>query len=236
MKIIIVGLGNFGSNLGLQLMEEGHEVIGVDNSLSHIELLKDKLTYTICADTSDESSMQRIPFTEADYIIISIGEDLGASIITTALIKKHCDTKIIARAISPVHYTILETMNVFEIVQPEVSFAKDLAERLSLKGALKTLFLDNKFEVVEVEVPRGIIGKKVIELELRQKYNINIVTIIRQIETRNFLGKVVKRRRVAGVLGPDTEIGYDDILVLFGNKKDIERMINDSLDASGEEF
>lgn len=228
MKFIIIGLGNFGSNLGLQLMEEGHEVIGVDNSTSHIELLKDKLTYTVCADTSDESSMMRIPFKEADYVIISIGEDLGASIMTTALIKKHCDTKIIARAISPVHHTILETMNVFEIVQPEIAFAKDLAERLSLKGALKTLFLDNKFEVVEMQVPKGIVGKKIIELEFRQKYNINIVTIIKQMDTRNFLGKTTKKRRVAGVLSPDTEIMYDDILVLFGNKKDIEQMVNEN--------
>lgn len=110
MKIIVVGLGNFGSSLSTSLMDEGHEVIGVDNNLDRVERMKDVLTYAIKLDATELSAIKTIPFDVADLVIIAIGEDVGASITALAQIKKIFDGKIIARSINEIHHAILETI------------------------------------------------------------------------------------------------------------------------------
>ncbi|MBL7976809.1 MAG: TrkA family potassium uptake protein [Bacteroidetes Order II. Incertae sedis bacterium] len=231
MKFIIIGLGNFGSHLGIRLIEEGHEVMGVDNSSAHIEMYKDKLTHTICADSSDELVLRRIPLDESDYIIVSIGEDLGASVTTVALLKKLCQTKIIARAISPIHHTILETMEVNQIIEPEAEYADEFSKKFGLKGAVKSLALDNKFEIAEIELPKKLIGKTIQNSQLRNKWGLNVVTVVRKTISKNIFGKTVRGRNVLGVLTPDTTLEEGDILVLFGLYSDL-RNFSEHMEAS----
>lgn len=225
MKFIIIGMGNFGSTLGLRLVEDGHEVLGVDRDMSIVNMFQDKLTHTICMDTTDELAIQRLPLSDTDVVIISIGEDIGASVTTTALIKKYCNTKIISRAISPVHHTILEAMGIKDIIHPEAEFADQLANRLIVDGALKTLVLDNKFEIVEVKAPAQLQGKSVEEADLRGKWGVTIVTILKKARRRSILGTTVERNEVVGVVRPDTMLEAEDTLVLFGHNADIRKML-----------
>ncbi|MCO6487122.1 MAG: TrkA family potassium uptake protein [Phaeodactylibacter sp.] len=227
MKFIIIGLGNFGSTLGLRLVEDGHEVLGVDENLSIVNLFQDKLTHTICMDATDELAVQRLPLSDTDVVIISIGEDIGASVTTTALIKKYCGTKIISRAISPVHHTILEAMGIEDIIHPEADFADQLATRLIVDGALRALVLDKKFEIVEASLPAGLEGQTVGEAGLREKYDVSIVTILKKQERRNLLGVKVERNEVSGVPRPDMVFQPGDILVLFGKTQDIQKFLKE---------
>ncbi|MCB9266340.1 MAG: TrkA family potassium uptake protein [Lewinellaceae bacterium] len=228
MKFIVIGLGNFGSTLGLRLVEDGHEVIGVDENLSIVNLLQDKLTHAICMDATDEMAIQRLPLTDTDVVIISIGEDIGASVTTTALMKKYCNTKIISRAISPVHHTILEAMGIEDIIHPEAEFADQLAKRLIVNGALRALVLDNKFEIIEANLPANLQGKTVADARLREKYGISIVTILKKQERRNILGAKVEHNEVTGVPRPETVFQPNDILVLFGKAQDIQSFLKEN--------
>ncbi len=230
MKFIIIGLGNFGSTLGLRLVEDGHEVLGVDENLSIVNMFQEKLTHTISMDTTDELAIQRLPLSDTDVVIISIGEDIGASVTTTALIKKYCDTKIISRAISPVHHTILEAMGIKDIIHPEADFADQLATRLIVDGALKTLVLDSKFEIVEANLPSSLEGLTVAEAGLREKYDVSIVTILKKRERRNLLGVKVERSEVVGVPQPDMVFQPQDTLVLFGKMEDIQTFLKETSD------
>ena len=225
MKFIIIGLGNFGSTLGLRLVEDGHEVIGVDEDLSIVNFFLFILTHTICLDTTDELAVQRLPLGDTDVVIISIGEDIGASVTTTALIKKYCPNKIISRAISPIHHTILEAMGIKDIIHPEAEFADQLANRLIVDGALRTLVLDNKFEIVEVTLPASLIGKTVEETDMRKKWGVTIVTILKKFKRRSIIGTHVERKEVTGVVGPDTVFEAEDTLILFGNMTDIRKLL-----------
>jgi len=225
MKVIVIGLGNFGASLGIALMEKGAEVIGVDIRMSKVDLYKDKLTYTISLDTTDEIALQSLPLKDTDYIVVSIGEDIGASITTTALIKKYTKGKVIGRAISPIHETILETMGIQKIIHPEASFAKELANQLSLKGAIKTMLLDRQFEIAEVPLPSKFIGKTIVETNLRKTYSLNVVTILREEEITIPGGKKSIANCVVGVVTPETEFKQKDVLVLFGKSKDIEAFV-----------
>ena len=222
MKIIVVGLGNFGGSLSLYLMEKGAEVIGVDVRMNKVEALKDKLTYTICLDTTDEIALKQLPLKDTDIVVISIGEDIGASVTTTALIKKNTNAKIIGRAISPVHETIIQAMGIAHIIQPEASFAKELASSICLKGTIKTMLLDQQFEIAEVNLPDSFDGKSILETDLRKKYNINVITILRSDMLLGVQEHLKNSKSVLGVISPETVLRKDDVLVLFGKNNDIE--------------
>jgi trk system potassium uptake protein TrkA len=230
MKIIVIGLGNFGASLGVSLIERGAEVIGVDVKMNKVEVLKDKLTYTICLDTSDELAIQTLPLREADLVVISIGEDIGASLTTTALVKKYAKGKIIGRAINPIHEAVLEAMEIEKIIHPEASFAKELASSICLRGALKTMILDKNFEIVEVIIPNNFIGKTIMDSNIRKNYQLNVITILREEEINTDGNRIVTRKSVLGVVTPETVMVKNDILVLFGRNQDIEAFIEKYVD------
>lgn len=227
MKFVIIGLGNFGSSLGKRLIEEGHEVIGVDNSSEHTSQLQDHLTYVICTDATEEQNITQIPIDEADYAVVSIGEDVGASLTTVALIKRHYPkVKIIARGISYIHTAILETMNVFEIINPEAAYANQLAERFSMKGSLLAFPLDDTYEIIEVDAPKAFIGKKLGEINLPDEGDMFVVTILRQEEKTNFLGKTTNAKKALGLVNNDTVVRQGDVLVVFGKDSDLKDLCN----------
>lgn len=225
MKFIIIGLGNFGSTLGMRLEEDGHEVIGIDQKPNIVNFFKDKLTYTACVDTTDELAIQRLPLEDTDVVIISIGEDIGASVTTTALVKKYCTKKIISRAISPIHHTVLEAMGIEDIIHPEAEFAGQLANRLIIDGTLKTLALDSKFEIAEIKLPAKLVGTTVAQADLRGKWNVSIVTVLKSQKRRSIIGTVVERKEVIGVVQPEMVFEAEDTLVLFGSMENIRQLL-----------
>jgi trk system potassium uptake protein TrkA len=89
MKYIIIGLGNFGTTLCTSLTAMGHEVIGVDKDMQKVNQVKDRVTHGICLDSSDMHAITTLPLKDADIVIVCIGEDIGASILTTAILKQH---------------------------------------------------------------------------------------------------------------------------------------------------
>lgn len=226
MKFIIIGLGNFGASLSVKLMEDGHEVIGVDKSINKVNHLQDKITHAICMDTTDDSAIQTLPLADADYVIMSIGEDTGASILTTALLKKYCSSKIISRAISDLHQTVLEAMGIEEILHPEAETARRLASRFMIKGALMSFSLDDEFDIIEAEIPEQYVGQTIQQARFREDHHINVVTIIRKRKKRSILGNWQTVQEVIGVVSPNTILEPHDILVIFGKADDIEKYLN----------
>jgi len=227
MKCIIIGLGNFGSSLGQRLVSDGHEVIGVDKNKDLTDLLHEHLSHTISLDTTDRISMKQLPLKDADIIVNSIGEDLGASVTTTALLKEYSsEVQLICRASTDVHETILQAIGVDEIIHPEAEFAHQMANRLTIGGSLKTLVLDSSYEIMEVELPSGLKDKKVKETDLREEYDISIVTVLQQKERRSLLGIKRPYEEVVGVIGPHYTFQENDTLVLFGKAANIREMVN----------
>ena len=107
MKIIVFGLGNFGISLALNLTETGNEVIAVDKQIERVNLIKDKVSHAICLDSTNELAYESLPMKDANIVVVAIGENEGAAIITTAIIKKLSNAKIISRSLSGIHDTVL---------------------------------------------------------------------------------------------------------------------------------
>jgi trk system potassium uptake protein TrkA len=221
MKVIVFGLGNFGMSLAISLTETGNEVIGIDKNIEKVNLIKDKISHAIALDSTNELAYEAIPLKDADKVVVAIGENEGAAIITTAIIKKLSDVKIISRALSPIHDTVLEAMGIYSIIHPEQDSADRLTKQINFKSTLENYQLDNNYTISEVKAKPEFHGKTLSELNATDKYHLNLVTIIRKKEKTNLIGKKSIVKETIGLPTPETIIYEDDILVVFGENKNI---------------
>ncbi len=222
MKYIIVGLGIFGGYLAKRLTNLGHEVIGVDTSENRIELIKDSITHAIVMDATDQVAVKNLPLKDTDVVIIAIGEDIGASIMSTAIFKQLKSKRIIGRAINNLHETVIQAIGIDEIIHPEEETADRLAKRLEMKGVLDSLEISDEYNIVEVKVPERYVEMTVTEADIRKEYHLNILTIIKLEQKKNLLGINTPRKNVIGVVTPEYKFEAGDILLLFGKIKNIQ--------------
>lgn len=225
MKFIIFGLGHFGYALASRLTSMGHEVLGIDKSLDRVEAFKEDISHTICMDATDQIAVNGLPLKDADAVVVAIGEDEGASIMTIAMLKKLKVKKLIGRATSPLQKTVLEAMGITEFVDPETETAERLAATLDIKGVLDSFQISEKYRIMEIDVPQKYVGLSIQEADLLNKYRVTVLTIIRKTVSENSLGAIKTDPQVLGVLPPDFIMEDGDVLVLFGDLKDIEKLM-----------
>ncbi len=227
MKFIVFGLGHFGSALAEKLVNLGHEVIGVDNNTALVNRYKGVITHTIEMDATNRAAMDVLPFKDTDAVVMGIGENEGINVMATALLKDLGIKRLICRVTSPLQKTILEAMNISEFSEPEAESAERLAYKLDLKGVTEVFRVSDKYQILEVVVPRRCVDQRVQELELRSKYDLQLVTILRSQVTKKVFGSPKEELRVLGVVASDTVLHQGDIMLLFGMNSDLEKFIED---------
>ncbi|WP_372745938.1 TrkA family potassium uptake protein [Lutibacter sp.] len=225
MKFLIVGLGNFGASLAEKLTNQGNEVIGIDSSMAKVDALKEKISHTICMNATDDFTVSGLPLKDTDVVIIAIGEDQGANVMATALFKNLNVKRLISRAINPLHEMVLNALGVDEIVHPEEETAERWAKKLCLVGLVDSYELSDDYSLVEANVPNEYAGKKIGEIDFRKKYNILILTTIKKTNEISNVGKNISVHKVQGVASADLVLEKDDILVLYGANKDIQKFL-----------
>lgn len=225
MKYIIIGLGNFGAPLGEKLTAMGNEVIGVDNHQSKVENLKETLSHTICMDATDEFTMKGLPWKETDIVIVAIGEDQGANIMVTAMLKNLKVNRLISRAINPLHEKVLQAIGVDEIVHPEEETAERWSKKLCLSNVVDSFELNEEYSLIEAKVPMKFIGKTVGSIQWRETYNLQVVTLIKKKEVKSVLGKTRSVSEIQGVISDDWKLEENHILVLYGNNEDLNAFL-----------
>jgi trk system potassium uptake protein len=228
MKFIIVGLGNFGSSLGQKLTARGHEVIGIDSNMSKVELYKEKISHTICLDSTDQFAMSGLPVQDTDIVIVAIGENQGANIMTTALLKNMNVKRLISRAITPLHETVLQAMGVDEIVHPEEETSERLVKKLVMHGVIDSFDINPEYSIVEVKVPQKYAGKTLDEIGFRRNHNLVVLTTLKVTQEKNLLGQTRNVNKVQGVASPRTRLSAGDIMVIYGHTMDIKRLLNEA--------
>jgi trk system potassium uptake protein TrkA len=221
MKYIIIGLGNFGAPLGEKLTASGNEVIGIDTSMSKVENLKEKLSHTICMDATDEFTMKGLPWKDTDIVIVAIGEDQGANIMVTAMLKNMQVNRLISRAINPLHEKVLQAIGVDEIVHPEEETAERWAKKLCLHNVVDSFELNDDYSIIEVRVPVKFIGRTLGSIEWKVKYKLLVLTVIKKSEVKSLLGKTKTISEIQGVASDDWTLQESDILVLYGSNADL---------------
>jgi trk system potassium uptake protein len=225
MRFIVFGLGNFGAALCEELVELGHEVIGVDSSMELVDKFKHRVSHTIALDATNKEAMAQLPLRDIDAAIVGIGENEGATIMTTALLKQMEVKRIICRVTSPLQKIVLEAMNIEEFVYPEASSAERLALKLDLPGVIDSFQINPNYRLLEVAVPSRYVGRTVEELDLAKRYKLVLVTIIKKVSKKHLFGDERSEMQVIGIIPENTVLRTGDILLLFGIPRDLELFI-----------
>ncbi|HBB91128.1 MAG TPA: potassium transporter TrkA [Bacteroidales bacterium] len=228
MKFIVIGLGLFGSALAAKLTRYGNEVIGVDSQMSKVEALKDVLTHVVCLDSTDPQAAANLPVMDTDVVIVSIGEDEGANIKTTALMKQMKAKRIISRAISPLHEMILEAMGVDEILRPEEKMAERWALKLNTRGVVDSFELKGDYTIIEAVIPKHLFGKKLEDAGLRRNYKVVVLSTIEQVNSRSLFGRAKQQSIIQEPASGETVLNDGDKFILYGKKEDIHRMLEEN--------
>ncbi len=230
-KVAVIGIGNFGAHLAVTLAKQGAEVLAIDSSMDRLEDVKDKVTYTVRLDSTEEKALRDQGLTELDAVIVAIGDDFEATLLTVVALQNIRVKRIIARATTKTHERILRHLGIEEVISPAVEAAERLADSLMYRGVIDSLELSSDYSIVEVNAPEAFIGKSLGELQLRETFDVNLITIKRIEQEPRLLG--LRSRTIEKILGiptPDMVVQRGDVLVLFATKPAISKMCNGSLE------
>ncbi len=225
MKFIVIGLGNFGSALSVKLTSLGHEVIGIDGNRAKAEMYKDSITQTINLDATNEQALSTLPLKECDYAVVTIGEDFGASVMTTALLKQAGVKKLISRAINPLHHKVIETLGVDLILQPEYDSASRFVDSLLFSGVSLSFDVSDDYKIIEAPLPQRYEGLTLSEADITGRYSLMVLTILREEDKKSVFGRTRTQKHPLGLAKPDQKLMKGDEIVLFGRQRDIKRLL-----------
>ena len=166
--------------------------------------------------------MSGLPLEETDIVIVAIGEDQGANIMSTAIFKNMEVKRLISRAINPLHEKVLKAIGVDEIVHPEEETAERWSKKLCIKNVVDSFELNEHFSIVEAKVPKEYVGKTIREIGFRSKFNLLVLTIMKQHEVKSLLGSKQTEMNIQGLATPDQKLEVTDVLVLYGSNKHIK--------------
>lgn len=226
-SIAVIGLGTFGKTLALELTERGAQVIAIDINKDQIEAVKESVTYAVALNSMDQNALEGIAIKDVDLAVVCIGDDVEANLLTTLLLKKLGIKKIWSRAINNLQREILKIMEIDEIVSIEEQMGKTIARGLISSNVTKFIPISEGHSIAEVKIPEQYIGKSLIQLNPRKKYNVNIVGIKRYIPDITDEGERTFREEYNDVPSPAEKLLEGDILMVAGSDINIEKFARD---------
>jgi len=227
MKYIVIGLGHFGSKLASHLTNMGHEVIGIDSHYDRLDELKDLITTVMKLDSTNLNSIKSLPLDDTDAIIVAIGDDVGASVLTCSILKNLKVKRIIGRAIHQEHQNILNQIGIEEVVVPLEDSAMLVASMLQLKNTLRLTELNDDYALAEIIMPSKYAGHALETVNLGERFNLKLVAVKIAPKEGQLTSIFRKNFKVDMSYDPLAPLGEKDILVLAGRIADIKRFTED---------
>ncbi|HDK26511.1 MAG TPA: TrkA family potassium uptake protein [Candidatus Atribacteria bacterium] len=178
-QFIVLGLGRFGSAVAITLAEMGYEVLGVDNDVERVDDLKNKITEVVQADITEEKALTELGAKNFDAAIVGVASNLESSILTTIILKEMGIKYVIAKAQNNLHAKVLEKIGVDKIVFPERDMGIRIARSLITPNIKDYIELEPDYSIIEIEASSDFEDKTLSELDLRNKYGINVLAIKR---------------------------------------------------------
>ena len=212
-SILLIGLGRFGRHIAIKLDELNHQVMAVDNNESRVEAVLPYVRNAQIGDATNEDFIRSLGVRNFDVCIVAIGDNFQSSLETTSLLKELGAKMVVSRAARDVHAKFLLRNGADEVVYPEKQLASWTAIRFSADHIFDYVELDEEHGIFEISIPDAWIGKTVGELDIRKKYNVNIMAL-----------------RCNGVLdmniASETLLGDDQTMLVLGNIKNIQKQFH----------
>ena len=214
-QYIVIGCGRFGSSVATTMNLLGHQVMAVDKSEDKIQTIADKVTHAAILDVTDEQSLRALGLGNFDVAIIAIGSDIRASIMATLIAKEHGVSHVVCKATDELQAKVLYKIGADRVVFPERDMGVRVAHNIVSDNILDHIELDPEYSIVEIVTPTSWIGKTLIELDLRAKYEITVLAIK--------TGKTIKVTP-----SPEEELKDGSILVIIGENTKISDITSEN--------
>lgn len=227
MKYLVIGLGNLGRAVARDLTRVGNEVIGVDKDLHSVDMLKHDIAGAIALDSTDKEALNTLPLNEMDAIIVTFGKDFGTSVQTVALLKSLKAEKLIVRAISSTHETVIRAIGVSEIITPEKDFSTMYTSQASLGGLFRHWYKVTETEhLYKINTPTALAGQTIGNIDFEENFGIHLVAIERPYEKKNLIGLTQMEYKVISHITNDLVIEANDLLIIFGKMELLNKIAN----------
>lgn len=216
-EFAVIGLGRFGGSICRELCLEGLQVLAIDRDEDRVYEFKNIATHAVIADATDEQTLKEIGIKSIDHVIVAIGDNIQASILTTVILTELGIKKITVKAQNDYHEKILNKIGADQVVHPERDMGRRIAHSIMSNNILDYLELSDEHSIVEVKVSRKMIGRDLKTLDIRANYGCNVIGI--------------KRGNDMNVSpSADELLTEDDILIVIGADTDIDRFEKDLVD------
>jgi trk system potassium uptake protein TrkA len=213
-KFAVIGLGRFGTSVAKVLTEMGQTVLAIDSDIERVDNLGPVLSRVVRADSTDPAALKALRIAEYDIVIVAIGDDVEASVITCLNCRDLGVKTLIAKAQDVAHGRVLDRLGVDRVVYPQRDMGIRVAHNISAGGIIDFVRLSEQYGMAELIAPQALTEKSLIELDMRNRYGLNVMAIKR--------GK-----RLIVSPGADERIAKGDILVVIGDAAGIDRLQGD---------
>lgn len=210
-SILIIGLGRFGRHMAQTFIENGHEVLAIDDSEERADAAVGQIQQIIIGDARDERFMESLGIKDFDLAVIAIGDNFQTVLEITVLLKDLGCKYIVARASRDVHKKLLLRNGADYVVYAE----REIAERLAIKFGADNIFdyieLTPEIGIYEIAIPRSWIGKSILELSIRTKYHISVLA-------------TKKDTHIFPLPHPNHVFKAEESLMVMGTMEDVNRV------------
>lgn len=209
-EFVVIGLGRFGGSICKELTKLGMDVLAIDKNEELVNEYLNMVTHAVVGDSTDETVLKSLGIRNFDHVIVAIGNDIQASILTTLILKELGVKKVTTKALNDYHAKVLQKIGADQVIHPERDMGKRIAHNLVSSNVLDYLELSDEYSLVEISANEAISGETILDLDIRARYGINIVAI--------------KRKNEIIVSPQATEVIHlGDILIVIGADADINR-------------
>ncbi|MGF9914624.1 TrkA family potassium uptake protein [Paenibacillus ehimensis] len=208
-QFAVIGMGRFGSSVAKTLSNLGFEVLAIDSSEQRTQDVSNIVTHVVQADSTDEEALRALGLRNFDVVIVAIGQDIQASILTTIIVKEIGVPKVVVKAQNELHGKVLAKVGADKVIYPERDMGVRVAHHLISSNIIDYIELSEDYSIVEVQASGQMVGRNLRELDIRAKYGCNVMAI-RTGDKMN--------------IAPHAEdiIKHNDILIIVGTNTDLK--------------
>ena len=216
----VIGLGSFGGSIVRELVAQGMDVLAIDIKEERVNEYASIATHAVIGDTTDEKVLKSLGIGNFDHVIVAIGNDIQASILTTIILKELGVKNVVAKSLSEYHEKVLLKIGADRVVHPERDMGKRLALKWVYDNVLDYLELSYRHSIVEIVARKPLAGNSIVDLNIRARYGITIVAIKRENDL---------------IVSPKAEemILENDVLIVIGADDDIARFEKKMISLAG---
>ncbi len=213
-SFLVIGLGRFGTSVARELARLGQEVMVIDNNKDNVQRIADDVTQALCGDARDESVLKNVGARNFDCCIVGVATNMESSVLITVTLKDMGVKHIVAKAKSIIHASVLEKVGADRVVLPENEMGQRLAQRLARTNVVDYIGVTDEFSILEIQPPKAWVGHSLIQINVRAKYDINVLAI-----------RHGENGHVDVSPNANRNIKSDDLLIVIGTNENVNRVV-----------